>query len=105
MQALLQRISNEGHTVGSHTVDHVSLDNLDTTRIEYELAGLEQTLTGLGIAAPKVGKGLGLRVWHAGHAMPVQPPLRCACELHDSPSQVLMGTCRPCAGAHADARR
>ena len=55
LQALLKRISDEGHTVGSHTVDHISLDNLDTTRVEYELAGLEQTLTGLGIAAPKVG--------------------------------------------------
>jgi peptidoglycan/xylan/chitin deacetylase (PgdA/CDA1 family) len=54
-QALLQRINNEGHTIGSHTVDHISLDNLDTDRIEYELSGLESTLESLGISAPKVG--------------------------------------------------
>ena len=35
-------------------VDHISLDNLDTNRIEYELGGLERTLEGLGIPAPKV---------------------------------------------------
>lgn len=54
MQALLERIHNEGHTIGSHTVDHIYLDNLDTTRIEYELGGLEGTLADLGLAAPRV---------------------------------------------------
>lgn len=54
-QALLKRIASEGHTIGSHTVDHIALDDLSTTRIEYELAGLEATLAGLGIATPKVG--------------------------------------------------
>ena len=54
-QALLQRIRDEGHTIGSHTVDHISLDNLDTTRIEYELGGLESTLGDIGIPAPRVG--------------------------------------------------
>lgn len=53
-QALLQRIKDEGHTIGSHTVDHISLDNLDTTRIEYELGGLESTLGDIGIPAPRV---------------------------------------------------
>ena len=53
-QALLKRIASEGHTIGSHTVDHIALDDLSTTRIEYELGGLETTLAGLGIATPKV---------------------------------------------------
>lgn len=54
-QNLLKRIVAEGHTLGSHTVDHISLDDLSTTRIEYELGGLETTLTGLGLPVPKVG--------------------------------------------------
>ena len=53
-KALLERIANEGHWVGSHTVDHISLDNLDTTRIEYELSGVEQELGNLGIPVPRV---------------------------------------------------
>ena len=53
-QALLKRIASEGHTIGSHTVDHIALDDLSTTRIEYELRGLETTLASLGIATPKV---------------------------------------------------
>jgi hypothetical protein len=35
-------------------VDHISLDGLSTTRIEYELAGVETELVSLGIPAPKV---------------------------------------------------
>ena len=50
----MRRIRDEGHTIGSHTVDHATLDSLDTTRIEYELGGLEGTLGDLGIAAPRV---------------------------------------------------
>ena len=58
-KALLERIANEGHTVGSHTVDHISLDDLDTTRIEYELSGVEQELGDLGIPTPRVRAGPG----------------------------------------------
>jgi len=53
-QDLLKRIVSEGHTLGSHTVDHIALDDLSTTRIEYELGGLETTLNGLGLPTPKV---------------------------------------------------
>ena len=53
-QTLLKRIVSEGHTLGSHTVDHISLDDLSTTRIEYELGGLETELTSLGLPTPKV---------------------------------------------------
>nr|QOL01097.1 putative extracellular protein CSOL_026 [Pseudococcomyxa simplex] len=65
-QALLQRIRDEGHTIGSHTVDHISLDNLDTTRIEYELGGLEGTLGNIGLAAP--------RLFRAPHGTPFLNP-------------------------------
>ena len=36
-------------------MDHISLDDLSTTRIEYELGGVETELVSLGIPAPKVG--------------------------------------------------
>ena len=55
-QTLLKRIVSEGHTLGSHTVDHISLDDLSTTRIEYEIGGLETELTTLGLPTPKVGR-------------------------------------------------
>ena len=58
VQALLQRMRDEGHTIGSHTVDHISLDTLDSNRIEYELGGLESTLADIGVAAPRVSPPL-----------------------------------------------
>lgn len=53
-QSLLKRIVSEGHTLGSHTVDHIALDDLTTTRIEYELGGIETELSTLGLPTPKV---------------------------------------------------
>ena len=35
-------------------MDHISLDDLSTTRIEYELGGVETELVSLGIPSPKV---------------------------------------------------
>ena len=81
-QALLKRIVAENHTLGSHTVDHISLDELSTTRIEYEIGGLETELATLGLPIPKVGPLQSLCLselgWHMAY-MRLDPNLLHLC--------------------------
>src|SRR5262249_17736627 len=43
-QALIQRIVNEGHEIGNHTVHHSNLGTLSATDIENEITGVENTV-------------------------------------------------------------
>lgn len=53
MQALIQRMSDEGHTVGNHTARHQSLPSLAKTEIESEITTVENLVKKiLGPASP-----------------------------------------------------
>jgi peptidoglycan/xylan/chitin deacetylase (PgdA/CDA1 family) len=59
----IQTLHNQGHVIGSHTVDHFTLDTLDATSIEYQLSKSKQDLLEHGINTPLFvypeGKGAG----------------------------------------------
>jgi peptidoglycan/xylan/chitin deacetylase (PgdA/CDA1 family) len=48
----IQTLYNQGHVIGSHTVDHSTLDTLDATSIEYQLSKSKRDLLEHGINTP-----------------------------------------------------
>jgi peptidoglycan/xylan/chitin deacetylase (PgdA/CDA1 family) len=55
-KALIQRIVNEGHVLGSHTVHHPHLPDLDATTIEAEITGVETTVHRTDVLGPSYPK-------------------------------------------------
>lgn len=47
--ALVKRIVNEGHVLGSHTVHHLHLPDLSTTDIESEITGVQTAVNNSGV--------------------------------------------------------
>jgi len=48
----IKTLYSQGHTIGSHTVDHFILDGLDAASIEYQLSQSKQDLLKHGINTP-----------------------------------------------------
>ncbi|MDR0492398.1 MAG: polysaccharide deacetylase family protein [Nitrososphaerota archaeon] len=59
----IQTLHNHGHAIGSHTVDHFTMDSIDASAVEYQLAQSKQDLLEHGINTPLFvypeGKGAG----------------------------------------------
>lgn len=47
---LIQRMADEGHIVGNHTVNHPAMSSLDEEGIKKEILGLEEQLKAFGIS-------------------------------------------------------
>jgi peptidoglycan/xylan/chitin deacetylase (PgdA/CDA1 family) len=57
LKALIQRIVNEGHVLGSHSVHHLHLPTLSAATVEAEIVGVQTTVNRsdvLGASYPKV---------------------------------------------------
>lgn len=46
---LIQRMADEGHIVGNHTVNHPAMPSLDEEKVKEEILGLEEQLRAFGI--------------------------------------------------------
>jgi peptidoglycan/xylan/chitin deacetylase (PgdA/CDA1 family) len=83
-RALVQRMVNEGHELGSHTVHHLNLGTLTSAMIESEIAGVENTVR------PLIG-GRRLSLLRAPFGIPYNP--------NDDTSQI--AKVAPVVGNHA----
>ena len=52
LKAIIQRIVNEGHQLGNHTVHHLHLPDLSTTQIEAEITGVQTTVNRSDVLGP-----------------------------------------------------
>ena len=56
LKAIVQRIVNEGHQLGNHTVHHPHLPDLTTAQIEAEITGVQTTVNRSDVLGPSYPK-------------------------------------------------